>query len=177
MSTDPSSTEARVKLVEEHVQAEVERDLDKIMATWGERPDFDDVPWDEQFSGRDGIREHIKVAVLLLGPGTILSAILIGVAAFFLLGVSGPEAAILGAALASTDPVMMRTVIRRSRTPPAARTARKRLARAKTPPIEGNALPQLLAELDQLLGAESRQHAPRAVSAYPDRAPTGAPEY
>ncbi len=50
--------EARIRLVDEHVQAEVERDLDKIMRTWGENPDFDDVPWDEQFTGRDGIREH-----------------------------------------------------------------------------------------------------------------------
>jgi steroid delta-isomerase-like uncharacterized protein len=50
--------EARIRLVDEHVQAEVERDLDKIMQTWGEKPDFDDVPWDEQFTGRDGIREH-----------------------------------------------------------------------------------------------------------------------
>ena len=60
MSTDPASLEARIKLVDEHVQAEVERDLDKIMETWGEAPDFDDVPWDEQFTGRDGIREHYE---------------------------------------------------------------------------------------------------------------------
>jgi outer membrane protein assembly factor BamD len=60
---------------------------------------------------------------------------------------------------------------------PAARAARKRLARAQTPPVECDALPQLLAELDTLLGAESRRHAPRAVSAYPDRGSTGAPEY
>ncbi|HXV56455.1 MAG TPA: ester cyclase [Gaiellaceae bacterium] len=60
MSVDPNSTEARVKLVDEHVQAEVERDLDKIMETWGENPDFDDVPWDEQFAGRDGIRHHYE---------------------------------------------------------------------------------------------------------------------
>jgi steroid delta-isomerase-like uncharacterized protein len=58
MSVDPNVTEARLKLVEEHVRAEVERDLDRIMETWGENPDFDDVPWDEQFSGRDGIRHH-----------------------------------------------------------------------------------------------------------------------
>ena len=48
----------RLKLVEEHVQAEVDRDLDAIMRTWGESPDFDDVAWEEQWSGRDGIREH-----------------------------------------------------------------------------------------------------------------------
>ena len=58
MSTDPNSLEERIKLVDEHVQAEVERDLDKIMRTWGENPDFDDVPWDEKFKGRDGIRHH-----------------------------------------------------------------------------------------------------------------------
>jgi outer membrane protein assembly factor BamD len=69
------------------------------------------------------------------------------------------------------------TVIELQPEGPAARAARKRLARAKTAPIEGSALPQLLAELDTLLGAESRQHAPRPVSAYPDRGPTGAPEY
>jgi hypothetical protein len=33
MSVDPASLEARIKLVDEHVQAEVERDLDKIMET------------------------------------------------------------------------------------------------------------------------------------------------
>ena len=60
MSIDPASLEARNKLVDEHVQAEVERDLDKIMKTWGEAPHFDDVPWDEQSTGRDGIREHYE---------------------------------------------------------------------------------------------------------------------
>jgi hypothetical protein len=30
------------------------------METWGEAPDFDDVPWDEQFTGRDGIRHHYE---------------------------------------------------------------------------------------------------------------------
>jgi outer membrane protein assembly factor BamD len=60
---------------------------------------------------------------------------------------------------------------------PAADAAREQLARPDSPAIEGSALPQLLAELNELLGTESRQRAPRAVSAYPDRASTGAPEY
>jgi len=60
---------------------------------------------------------------------------------------------------------------------PAAQEARERLALPDTPAVEGAALPQLLAELNSLLGTESRQHAPRAVSAYPDRGTTGAPEY
>jgi hypothetical protein len=54
----PDALEACIRLVDEHVQAGVERDLNKIMRTWGENPGFDDVPWDEQFTGRDGIREH-----------------------------------------------------------------------------------------------------------------------
>ena len=49
---------ARVKLVDDHVLAEVEHDLDRIMRTWGEAPWFDDVAWDEQSYGRDAVREH-----------------------------------------------------------------------------------------------------------------------
>jgi steroid delta-isomerase-like uncharacterized protein len=52
------SVEDRLALVEEHVQAEVDHDLDRIMATWGESPQFHDEPWDELFVGRDEIREH-----------------------------------------------------------------------------------------------------------------------
>jgi steroid delta-isomerase-like uncharacterized protein len=48
----------RVKLIQEHVRAEVVHDLEAIMRTWGEAPSFDDVAWEEQWSGRDGIREH-----------------------------------------------------------------------------------------------------------------------
>jgi len=50
--------EARLKLVDEHVQAEVDRDLEAIMRTWGESPWFDDVAWEEQSYGRDQIRAH-----------------------------------------------------------------------------------------------------------------------
>ena len=38
---------------------------------------------------------------------------LIALAAWLLLGLSRPAAAILGAALASTDPVLLRTLLRR----------------------------------------------------------------
>lgn len=62
MSAPPGSPldpdDPRVKLIEEHVKAEVDHDLEAIMRTWGEAPDFDDVAWEEQWSGRDGIREH-----------------------------------------------------------------------------------------------------------------------
>jgi sodium/hydrogen antiporter len=48
----------------------------------------------------------------LLGPWTIFPAALIALSARFLLSVSWPAAAILGAALASTDPVLLRSVLR-----------------------------------------------------------------
>ena len=52
--------DARLKLIEEHVQAEIDNDMDRIMATWGKSPWFDDVAWEEQWSGRDGIRTHYE---------------------------------------------------------------------------------------------------------------------
>jgi hypothetical protein len=39
--------EARLRLIEEHVQAEIDMDMDGIMATWGKNPWFDDVGWEE----------------------------------------------------------------------------------------------------------------------------------
>lgn len=61
---------------------------------------------------RKDIRERRMLLVRILGPGTMIPAILIGVTAKFLLGFSWPAAAILGAALASTDPVLLRSVLR-----------------------------------------------------------------
>jgi steroid delta-isomerase-like uncharacterized protein len=58
MSVDAATIEARVKLVEVHVQAEVDHDLEAIMRTLGETPWFDDVAWDEQSYSRDEIRSH-----------------------------------------------------------------------------------------------------------------------
>ena len=62
MSTQlsPAELEARIKLVDEHVKAEVERDLDAIMHTWGKSPWFEDVPFGEKWYGRDEIFEHYK---------------------------------------------------------------------------------------------------------------------
>ena len=54
------SAEARLQLVLEHVQAEVDHDLDAIMRTWGENPRLDDVPWDEHWIGTDKVREHYE---------------------------------------------------------------------------------------------------------------------
>ncbi|HET7240698.1 MAG TPA: cation:proton antiporter, partial [Gemmatimonadales bacterium] len=62
-----------------------------------------------------------RLAVLILGPGTLLPAALIALAAWWLLALPVPAAAILGAALASTDPVLLRTLVRHSALPPSAR--------------------------------------------------------
>ena len=69
------------------------------------------------------VRMNRRLAALILGPGTILPAVLIALAARFLLGLHPAGAAILGAALASTDPVLLRTLIRHPALPPPARLA------------------------------------------------------
>ncbi|HSR92064.1 MAG TPA: cation:proton antiporter, partial [Gemmatimonadales bacterium] len=69
------------------------------------------------------MRKHLGVAAVLLGPGTLLTAAIIALAAVLLLGVGPAQAAVLGAALASTDPVMMRALIRRPGVRPGAATA------------------------------------------------------
>jgi NhaP-type Na+/H+ or K+/H+ antiporter len=69
------------------------------------------------------VRAHRRLAALILGPGTILPAALIAVAAWLLLDLPPAGAAILGAALASTDPVLLRTLVRSPALPQPARLA------------------------------------------------------
>jgi len=59
----------------------------------------------------------------LLGPGTLVPAAIVSIAARFLLGLSWPASFILGAALASTDPVLLRSVLRFREFPSVPRTA------------------------------------------------------
>jgi sodium/hydrogen antiporter len=61
------------------------------------------------------LREQRTIALLVLGPGTLIVAALIAIAGHLLLGLSAAHSAILGAALASTDPVLLRTVLRHRR--------------------------------------------------------------
>src|SRR6185295_936621 len=65
------------------------------------------------------IRRHARLTLLVLGPGTLLSAVLVTLAAVLLLGLSWPAATVLGAALASTDPVLLRGLLRRPDLPAA----------------------------------------------------------
>lgn len=69
------------------------------------------------------IRRQLRLTLLIVGPGTLLSAVLITLAARGILGLSWPAAAILGAALASTDPVLLRGLLRRPDLPGEARLA------------------------------------------------------
>ena len=67
------------------------------------------------------VRRHSGLTFRLLGPGTLLTAALIALAGWWLLGLSVAAAAILGAALASTDPVLLRGLLRRRDIPEDAR--------------------------------------------------------
>jgi sodium/hydrogen antiporter len=68
-------------------------------------------------------KRHNRLALLVLGPGTVIPAVLIAVAAWLLLDLSPLASAILGAALASTDPVLLRNLLRRPGLPGVARIA------------------------------------------------------
>ena len=68
-------------------------------------------------------RKHSGLALLVLGPGTILSAVLIALAGGWLLGLPPAGAAVLGAALASTDPVLLRGFLSRKDIPASTRQA------------------------------------------------------
>jgi sodium/hydrogen antiporter len=59
------------------------------------------------------VKRHAGLAFRMLGPGTIVCAALTALVAWRLLGIGPAPAAILGAALASTDPVLLRGLLRR----------------------------------------------------------------
>lgn len=68
-------------------------------------------------------RRNRRLALYVVGPGTVLPALLIAAAASFLLHLSVSASLILGAALASTDPVLLRSLVRRPELPGDARIA------------------------------------------------------
>src|SRR5215213_2684412 len=67
------------------------------------------------------VKRRAALALRLLGPGTLLTAALIALAGWWLLGLTVAGAAILGAALASSDPVLLRGLLRRRDIPTDAR--------------------------------------------------------
>jgi NhaP-type Na+/H+ or K+/H+ antiporter len=107
------------------------------------------------------MRAQRGLALRILGPGTLVPAALVGFAAWGLLGVSGPAAAILGCALASTDPVLLRSVLR-SRAIPAAPRMGLRLESGMNDavllPVVVLAMALMKADGAPLDGAEIRHH-------------------
>jgi NhaP-type Na+/H+ or K+/H+ antiporter len=69
------------------------------------------------------VRTQRSLAWRLLVPGTLLPAALTTFAAWWLLDLSWPAATILGAALASTDPVILRSLLRSPALPSTTRMA------------------------------------------------------
>jgi len=63
------------------------------------------------------LKQHWPVSFAVLGPGTVLTTLAIALLAFWLLEMAPVQALLLGAVLASTDPVLLRDVLRDSRTP------------------------------------------------------------
>ena len=47
---------ARIAIVEQHIRFENEHDLEGVLGTFGETARYDDEPWDQHYTGRDGVR-------------------------------------------------------------------------------------------------------------------------
>jgi sodium/hydrogen antiporter len=69
----------------------------------------------------DELRTGWLLPVLTTGPGTLLTIGLVGLAAFVIFGLPAASALIVGAALSSLDPVVVRDVVRDTRIPNAIR--------------------------------------------------------
>jgi NhaP-type Na+/H+ or K+/H+ antiporter len=65
----------------------------------------------------DELRRDWLVPLLTLGPGTVLTIAGMSAGAYVLLGIQPLEALLVGAALASTDPIVLREVLRDPRIP------------------------------------------------------------
>ncbi|HZV77506.1 MAG TPA: ester cyclase [Candidatus Babeliales bacterium] len=59
LKNDPRPA-ARLALVREHVHGENAHDLDAIMATFGDTAQYDDEPWNEHHTGRNGVRAYYE---------------------------------------------------------------------------------------------------------------------
>jgi hypothetical protein len=50
--------QARMAVVDEHIRCENRHDLDAVMATFGMDARYDDEPWGDHRTGRDGVRSY-----------------------------------------------------------------------------------------------------------------------
>jgi steroid delta-isomerase-like uncharacterized protein len=51
---------ARISLVEQHIRLENAHDLAGVLATFGDSARYDDEPWNEHYSGRDGVKQFYQ---------------------------------------------------------------------------------------------------------------------
>jgi NhaP-type Na+/H+ or K+/H+ antiporter len=73
--------------------------------------------------GNESMEGAGAVPVLSLGPGTLIIVSVVATGSYFLLGTSLVESLLLGTILASTDPVVLRDVVRDERIPRSVRQA------------------------------------------------------
>lgn len=71
----------------------------------------------------DELKSDWRIPLLSLGPGTVLSMAGVGIAAYLLVGTTPIQSLLLGAVLASTDPVVLRDIVRDERIPRSVRRA------------------------------------------------------
>jgi NhaP-type Na+/H+ or K+/H+ antiporter len=69
------------------------------------------------------VRAAGLIPMLSLGPGTVIIILIVAAAGYLLLGLSVVEALLVGTILASTDPVVLRDVVRNERIPRSVRQA------------------------------------------------------
>jgi len=55
---EAESAHARAVVVDEHIRCENLHDLDALMATFGMNARYDDEPWEDHRTGRDGVRSY-----------------------------------------------------------------------------------------------------------------------
>jgi steroid delta-isomerase-like uncharacterized protein len=51
---------ARLATVEQHIRLENEHDLEGVLRTFGNTPQYDDQPWGEHYEGRNGVRQFYE---------------------------------------------------------------------------------------------------------------------
>ena len=73
--------------------------------------------------GNESMEGAGAIPVLSLGPGTLIIVSVVAAGSYFLLGTSMVESLLLGTILASTDPVVLRDVVRNGRIPRSVRQA------------------------------------------------------
>jgi steroid delta-isomerase-like uncharacterized protein len=56
----------RVRAVDEHIQCENRHDLDAVMNTFGETPQYHDEAWGEHYQGRNGVRSYYRALISAL---------------------------------------------------------------------------------------------------------------